>query len=191
LRRRPRAANRIDGGASPAVVHPCRPAGGKSAAYMIGAGGRRQRRPRRWQPTRPRRGAPDGRDATKPARHATPKTRCGEPARGDRPIATARPVRTDDRDGEGEGGGASSSRSPAPKCMAASSQASPGSADACRSVCLKERYFVLVPPCVWFAGARHAVDPFSTRDALTVPDRSMNCGRTHVHIYRSNFSSSR
>jgi len=62
--------------------------------------------------------------------------------------------------------------------------------DACRSVSLKERYFVLVPPCVWLAGARPACCSisFSTRDAVTTVFPSIDRTEyqlwacTHVHI---------
>ena len=62
--------------------------------------------------------------------------------------------------------------------------------DACRSVSLKERYFVLVPPCVWLAGARAACCSisFSTRDAVTTVFPSIDRTEyqlwacTHVHI---------
>jgi hypothetical protein len=64
------------GARSTSSIYPCQPAGVKSTGYMIGAGARRQRRPRRWQPTRPRRGAPGG--GREPATRRNPPTKATE-----------------------------------------------------------------------------------------------------------------
>jgi hypothetical protein len=88
----------------------------KSTGYMIGAGARRQRRPRRWQPTRPRRGAPGG--GREPATRRNPPTKATENtdeprARGDvwsiyvaittATLARAPRTSSTDRDGDDPG----------------------------------------------------------------------------------------